>query len=87
MIDSEDPFDVIFMDMWSLGEIPRNQGYAKILCCIDQLTGYVDINPTRDKTLEILPQATFPNLRIPDGITCLNFVDDDGVLNDILTYL
>ena len=39
-IDSDNPFDVVFLDFWEPGDIPDQDGYRKILTCLDCMTGF-----------------------------------------------
>ena len=38
-IDSDNPFDVVFIDLWEPGDIPDWDGSLKILTCLDCMTG------------------------------------------------
>ena len=37
-IDSDKPFDVVFLDFWKPGDIPDWHGSRKILTCLDYMT-------------------------------------------------
>ena len=37
-IELDTPFDVVFMDFWKPGNIPYQDGYRKILTCLDCMT-------------------------------------------------
>ena len=39
-IDSDTPFDVVFLDFWKPGDIPDQEGSIKILTCLDCMTGF-----------------------------------------------
>ena len=39
-IDSDTPFDVLFIDFWEPGEIPYQDESCKILTCLDCMTGF-----------------------------------------------
>ena len=56
-IESDNPFDVVFLDFWEPGDIPDQDGYRKILTCLDCMTGFGTGEAIRPK--EITPdQAT-----------------------------
>ena len=39
-VDSNTPFDVVFIDFWGPGDIPDQDGSRKILTCLDCMTGF-----------------------------------------------
>ena len=39
-IESDTPFDVVFLDFLEPGDIPDWDGYRKILTCLDCMTGF-----------------------------------------------
>ena len=34
MIESDNPFGVVFLDSWEPGDIPDHNGYLKVLICL-----------------------------------------------------
>ena len=41
VIESDNPFDVVFLGFWEPGDIPDRYGYRKILTCLDCITVFV----------------------------------------------
>ena len=39
-IESDTPFDMVFIDFWEPGYIPYWEGSRKILPCLDCMTGF-----------------------------------------------
>ena len=79
------------MDVWHTGEIPSKQGNTKILCCMEERTGFLDRTPINYETSETVLQADFHNLFVPNRLPHLVIVDDcdtfKGVLKDLQKIL
>ena len=39
-IDSDTLFDMVFLYFWETGDIPYQDGYGKIIICLDCMTGF-----------------------------------------------
>ena len=39
-IESDTPFYMVFIDFWEPGDIPDQDGYLKIITCLDYMTGF-----------------------------------------------
>ena len=38
-IESDNPFDVVFLELWEPGDIPDQDGSPKNITCLDCMTG------------------------------------------------
>ena len=75
------PLDVIFLDVWSPGEVPEKSGDHSVLTYIDGMTGFAGAAFIREKPVTSTTLATiaFANFFVPFGMPRLVIVDADGL--------
>ena len=78
-IESDNPFHVLFIDFWELGEIQYRDGYYKIITCMDCMTGFGLVSSTGLKEIKSYQAARwhFGNFFVPFGIPKMIVVDAD----------
>jgi hypothetical protein len=76
------PFDVVFLDVWSPGEVPEKTGEHSVLTFMDGMTGFAHAAFIREQavTSETLAAAAFSNFFVPFGLPRLVVVDAAGNL-------
>ena len=68
-LTSDAPFDVVFMDIWSLGDIAGKHGSSKLLTCVEAMTGFSGIAPLPENiTSSVVTMAAFTHFVIPHGL-------------------
>lgn len=74
------PFDVVFMDIWSPGDMVDKQGNTKVLASVDCMTGYA-LGAFLSSTIDAktVADAALTTMSIPVGLPRLIIVDADGV--------
>ena len=80
-IESDTPFDVVFLDFWEPVDIPDRDGSRKILILLDCMTG-LGIGAAIGPNKITLYQATrwdFGNFFVPFGLPKTIVVDADGL--------
>ena len=84
------PFDALFLDFWEPGYIPDQDGYLKILTCLDCRTGSGISADTgmKEITSDQATQWAFGNFFVPFGLRKMIVVDADelfdGMFKDTL---
>ena len=80
-IDSDTPFDVVFLDSWEPGDIPDQYGYRKILSCQDFMTGFGIVADTgmKETTSDQAVLWAFGNFFVSFGIPKMIVVDEDRI--------
>lgn len=82
------PFDVVFLDVWSPGDLPEKSGSTKLLTCIDGMTGFADaVDLPISVTAESVAVATFAGFFVRNGLPRLIVVDQDGIFKGIFKEL
>ena len=79
-IDSDTPFDVVFLNFWEPGDILDKYGSHKILTCLDCMTGFgigADIG-SKEITSDQTARWACGNLFVPFGIPKIIVVGTDG---------
>ncbi len=90
-LESDGPFDVVFMDFWEPGEIPDKSGMWKLLTMLDEMTSFAAATAT-GKTVnsEVAAHAAF-QLFTAYGLPRLVIVDDGktfaGVFKELFARL
>ena len=80
-IDSDTPFDVVFLYFWEPGEIPYLDGSRRILKCLYFMTGFGLAAATgmKEVTSDQAAQWSFRNFFVPFGLPKFIVVDADGI--------
>lgn len=74
------PFDVVFLDVWSPGDIAGKHGACKILTCIEAMSGFAGAAPlSKEATSKDIAMAAFMHFLIPHGLPRLVVVDPDSL--------
>jgi len=76
------PFDVVFLDVWSPGEVPEKTGEHSVLTFLDGMTGFAHAAFIRESALtsETLAATAFSHFFVPFGLPRLVIVDAAGNL-------
>ena len=82
-MESDNPFDVVFMNFWEPVDIPDRDGYRKILTCLDCITrfGLGDSTILKEITPYQAAQWDFGNFFVPFGIPKMIVVDADEMFS------
>ena len=80
-IESDIPFDVVFLEFWEPGDIPDRYGSFKILTCLYFMKGFglVAASVLKKSTSTLVTQWAFGNFFVPSGLTKMIVVDADGL--------
>ena len=63
------PFDIVFLDVWELGEVPERDGSRKVLTFINCMTGFAATAKLgRDLSAEAMAQNAFSSFFVPYGL-------------------
>ena len=82
-IESDIPFDEVFIDFWGPGDIPDQDGYRNILTCLDCMTGF-GIGASKglkEITSDQAAQWAFGNFFVPFGLPKMIVLDSDGLFS------
>ena len=85
MVESDNPFDAVFLEFWEPGDIPDRYGYLKILTCLDCMTGFeIGVaSELKEITPEQVVRWDFGNLFVPFGLPKMIVVDADEMFYGI----
>ena len=80
-IESNNPFDVVFIDFWEPGDIPDRYVSCKILTCLDCMKGFGLGAETELKEITSgqATQWAFRNFFFPFGIPKVIVMEVDGI--------
>ena len=79
ILESDAPFDVMFLDIWSPGDIPDTAGNFKVLTALCCMTGYaIGVPLPKEITSTSLAHLSFMHIFVPFGLPRLVIVDDDS---------
>ena len=83
--DSDNPFDVVFLDFQEPGDISDWDKYRNIPTCLECMTvfGLVASNGMKQTTLGKVTQWAFGNLIVTFGLPQMIFVDVYGYFLDV----
>ena len=82
------PFDVVFLDVWSPGEVTEKDGSRKILTMLDCMTGFAAGTTLMDEvTSEVLAVKAFTAFFVSYGLPRLIIVDADGLFQSVFVEL
>ena len=81
IVESDNPFDVVFIDFWGLVEIPNQDGSLKILTCLYCMTrfGLASYTGTKEITSDQATRWAFGNFFVTFGISKIIVVGEDGL--------
>ena len=82
-IDSDTPFDVVFLYFWETGDNPYWDGSRKSLTCLDFITGFGIVAATGLKkiTSDQAAQWNFGNFFVPIWLPQIIVVDADRIFD------
>ena len=82
------PFDIMFLDIWSPGDIAEANGASKILTGMCCMTGFANGGSLQKPiTAESVSLVAFSQMFIPNGLPRLIFVDQEGVFKGVFMEL
>ena len=87
-LSCDGPFDTVFLDLWSPGQIPSSDGATKVLTCLDGLTGFANacfLYGTIDA--KNVAMMAFTHFFVPFGLPRMIFVDRGGEFAGIFREL
>ena len=69
-IDSDTLFDMVFLYFWETGDIPYQDGYGKIIICLDCMTGFAigEDSFLKNITSDQFAQCSFGNFFVTFGL-------------------
>ena len=78
-------FDVVFLDIWSPGQITDKEHNFQVITMLDCMTGFARATFLRGPAIDSqdVAMASFAAFFIPFGIPCLIIVDVDGLFKGI----
>ena len=66
---NDDPFDIMFLDVWTPGEIPTRLGHMKVLTMLERMCGFAAAAaPLAKEDSTNISQNTFTSFFIPFGL-------------------
>ena len=82
----DEPFSVIFLDMWKPGDVPEKDGTREVLTMLDGMTGFAaGAFLGKPITAEVLADITFSQFFCVFGLPRLIVVDADSKFRGIFT--
>ena len=73
---AESVFDVVFLDVWTPGCFPSKFGNIKLLCCLEEITGFADGAPIHKEDSQEIAGTAFTRFFMPNGLPRLVIVDE-----------
>jgi hypothetical protein len=77
-METDEPFDVIVLDVWSPGAVPSSSKEIKVLTCLDTMTGFANAALITQETSQELAKTTFHHFFVPNGLPRLVIFDEAG---------
>ena len=75
-LESNTPFDIVFLDVWEPGEVAEKDGSHKVLTCLECMMGFaVAMVLGSDFSFEMLARKAFAAFFMPYGLPKLIIVD------------
>ena len=84
---NDQPFDIMFLDVWTPGEIPSKLGHLKVLTMLEGMSGFAGVAPIAKEDSATIAQATFRSFFIPFGLPRLVVVDAGNPMHGVLTIM
>ena len=81
------PFDIMFLDVWTPGEVPSNLGHAKVLTMLEGMCGFAGAAPLNREDSATVAQATFTSFFIPVGLPRLVVIDVGNPMHGVLVVM
>jgi hypothetical protein len=69
------PFDSIFLDVWSPGCVTSRHGHNKMICSMCEVLGFISGGPIRVEQSVEIANAAFLHIFLPNGLPRLVFLD------------
>jgi hypothetical protein len=82
------PFDIMFLDIWSPGDLAEANGASKVLTGMCCMTGFANGGALQIPiTSETVSLVAFSQMFILNGLPCLIFVDQEGIFKGVFMEL
>ena len=76
MLETDVPFDIVFLDVWEPGRVPKEDGSQKVLMFIDCMMGFAVVTTLKDNLpAENMAQQAFTSFFVPYGLPQMIVVD------------
>jgi hypothetical protein len=84
---TQEPFDVIFLDVWMPGDFPAQWGAIKALICIEGMGSFAEAALIENANSKTVAQAAFASFFMPNGLPKLVIVNAGSKLAGALTEM
>ena len=84
---SDVPFDIMFLDVWTPGEVPSNLGHLKVLTMLEGMCGFSGAAALTKEDSNTVAQATFATFFIAFGLPRLVVVDAGNPMHGLLIVM
>ena len=84
---NDSPFDIMFLDVWTPGEVPSRLGHIKVLTMLEGMCGFAGAAPLAKEDSIAVAQATFTSFFIPFGLPRLVVVDAGNPMHRVLEVM
>ena len=81
------PFEAMFLDVWTPGEVPSRLGHTKVLTMLEGLYGFAGAAPLPKEDSTTMAQATFATFFIAFGLPRLIVVDAGNPMHGLLVVM
>eukprot|EP00978_Attheya_sp_CCMP212_P009636 scaffold22858_cov68-Attheya_sp.AAC.1 len=81
------PFDSIYLDVWSPGCVPSQHGHSKMVCSMCEVSGFISGGPILVEDSAEIANAAFLHIFIPNGLPRLVFLDSGPAMKRSLHAL
>ena len=84
---NDNPFDIMFLDVWMSGEIPCRLGHTKVLTMLEGMCGFAAAAPLSKENPLNVAQAKFTTFFIPFGLPHLVVVDAGNPMHGLVVII
>ena len=84
---NDSPFDIMFLDVWTPGEIPSSLGHVKVLTMLEGMCGFAGAAAITKEDSIAVAQATFSAFFVPFGLPRLVVVDAGNPMHGVLVVM
>ena len=81
------PFEIMFLDVWTPGDIPSRLGHLKVLTMLEGMCGFAAAAPLAKEDSTNIAQATFTSFIVPFGLPRLIVVDAGNPMHGLVIVM
>lgn len=86
-IKTQEPFNLIFLDVWTPGDFPAKWGAIKALTCIKGMNSFAEAALIVKADSKTIAQAAFSSLFMPNGLPKLVVIEGGSKFGGALTEI